>query len=134
MLPVASARPLWWLARWATRLLTGFAVAAAFTLGAWAMPAQSGPAGHPAVDRVASSVLLAQSPHAGWQPTSSGTLVAVAATGVVDRVDPVGVPGLLPEARPEAQRPAATAVAGPATSVPTTVAPAAHGARAPPGA
>ncbi|MEG3633648.1 hypothetical protein [Micromonospora palythoicola] len=38
MLPAAPARPLWWLARWAARLLTGLAVAAAFTLGAWALP------------------------------------------------------------------------------------------------
>ncbi|GIJ77714.1 hypothetical protein SAMN05443287_101623 [Micromonospora phaseoli] len=44
MLPVALACPLWWLARWAARVLTGFAVAAAFTLGAWAAPASAGPA------------------------------------------------------------------------------------------
>lgn len=39
--PVAPTRPLWWLARWAARLLTGFAVAAAFTVGAWALPAHA---------------------------------------------------------------------------------------------
>ncbi|MFV2103432.1 hypothetical protein [Micromonospora sp. LOL_024] len=41
MPPVALACPLWWLARWAARLLTGFAVAAAFTLGASAAPTGS---------------------------------------------------------------------------------------------
>ncbi|MBQ1024113.1 hypothetical protein [Micromonospora sp. C95] len=40
MPPAAPVRPLWWLARWAARLLTGLAVAAAFTLGAWALPDQ----------------------------------------------------------------------------------------------
>ncbi|WBB46692.1 hypothetical protein O3597_16000 [Verrucosispora sp. WMMA2044] len=48
MPPAAPARPLWWLARWAARLLTGLAVAAAFTLGAWALPDQSPAAASPA--------------------------------------------------------------------------------------
>ncbi|GAB3844851.1 hypothetical protein GCM10029963_22260 [Micromonospora andamanensis] len=45
MLSAAPTRPLWWLARWAARLLTGFAVAAAFTLGAWSLPGEAAPAG-----------------------------------------------------------------------------------------
>ncbi|WP_232510721.1 hypothetical protein [Micromonospora maris] len=45
MLPIVPTRPsLWWLARRVARLLTGFAVAAAFAVGAWTMPA---PAAHP---------------------------------------------------------------------------------------
>ncbi|MEU6024504.1 hypothetical protein [Micromonospora sp. NPDC047134] len=53
MLPVLPTRPLWWFARRVVRLLTGFAVAAAFTIGVWAMPAHPGaiedlgPAGQP---------------------------------------------------------------------------------------
>ncbi|WCN83468.1 hypothetical protein [Micromonospora sp. LH3U1] len=34
MLPVALTCPLWWVARWATRVLTSLAVAAALALGA----------------------------------------------------------------------------------------------------
>lgn len=36
---VALACPLWWVARWAARLLTGLAVAVAFAVGAGALPA-----------------------------------------------------------------------------------------------
>ncbi|MFI7022140.1 hypothetical protein [Micromonospora sp. NPDC049900] len=133
MPPVAPTRPLWWLARWATRLLTGFAVAAAFTLGAWATSAPGAPAGHPA-DGLASAALLAQAPHTGWHATSPGEVITPDATVAVDHADPAGVPGLLSEARPEAYRPAVTAVAGPAAPPPTVVPPGAHGARAPPGA
>ncbi|MGC5053983.1 hypothetical protein ACLQ2S_21320 [Micromonospora sp. DT48] len=50
MLPVAASRPLWWLARWAARLLAGFVVAAAFTLGTWALPGEVTP-----VDRLAAA-------------------------------------------------------------------------------
>ncbi|WBB89534.1 hypothetical protein [Verrucosispora sp. WMMC514] len=49
MLPAAPARPLWWLARWAARLLTGLAVAAAFSLGAWALPDRA-PAAAPSAE------------------------------------------------------------------------------------
>ncbi|WBB69900.1 hypothetical protein [Micromonospora sp. WMMD812] len=41
MLPVALTCPLWWVARWATRLLTSLAVAGALTLGAATAPAAS---------------------------------------------------------------------------------------------
>ncbi|MFF5177949.1 hypothetical protein ACFY2Q_07980 [Micromonospora sp. NPDC000316] len=45
MLPVALTCPLWWVARWATRVLTSLAVVAALALGAWAAPgAASSPA------------------------------------------------------------------------------------------
>ncbi|MEU4782887.1 hypothetical protein AB0G13_34360, partial [Micromonospora sp. NPDC023633] len=39
MATVALTCPLWWVARWAARLLTGLAVAVAFTAGAGALPA-----------------------------------------------------------------------------------------------
>ncbi|MBM0234905.1 hypothetical protein JNW91_25715 [Micromonospora sp. STR1_7] len=43
MLPVALTCPLWWVARWATRVLTSLAVVAALALGAGASPAAAGP-------------------------------------------------------------------------------------------
>ncbi|WP_410812036.1 hypothetical protein [Micromonospora sp. 067-2] len=39
MLPVALTCPLWWVARWATRVLTSLAVVAALALGAGTSPA-----------------------------------------------------------------------------------------------
>ncbi|PYC75960.1 hypothetical protein C7C45_02300 [Micromonospora arborensis] len=39
MLPVALTCPLWWVARWATRVLTSLAVVAALALGAGAASA-----------------------------------------------------------------------------------------------
>ncbi|MEV7330489.1 hypothetical protein [Micromonospora sp. NPDC093244] len=42
MLPVALTCPLWWVARWATRVLTSLAVVAALALGAGASPASAG--------------------------------------------------------------------------------------------
>ncbi|MER7333069.1 MULTISPECIES: hypothetical protein [unclassified Micromonospora] len=38
---VALTCPLWWVARWAARLLAGLAVAVAFAVGAGALPAAS---------------------------------------------------------------------------------------------
>ncbi|MCI4065205.1 hypothetical protein MRQ36_22620 [Micromonospora sp. R77] len=43
MLPVALTCPVWWVARWITRMLTSLAVAVACTLGATALPAQAAP-------------------------------------------------------------------------------------------
>ncbi|MEU4398973.1 hypothetical protein [Micromonospora orduensis] len=42
MLPVALTCPLWWVARWATRVLTSLAVVAALALGAGTSPASAG--------------------------------------------------------------------------------------------
>ncbi|MER5334845.1 hypothetical protein [Micromonospora sp. NPDC002717] len=50
MLAVALTCPLWWVARWAARLLTGLAVAVAFAVGAGALPAVSAQAGVPSTD------------------------------------------------------------------------------------
>ncbi|MEU4640475.1 hypothetical protein [Micromonospora sp. NPDC023814] len=50
MLPVALTCPLWWVARWAARLLTGLAVAVAFAVGAGALPAAPAQAGVPSTD------------------------------------------------------------------------------------
>ncbi|MEV4656082.1 hypothetical protein [Micromonospora sp. NPDC049301] len=41
MLPVALTCPLWWVARWATRVLTSLAVVAALALGAGQAPASA---------------------------------------------------------------------------------------------
>ncbi|MER6596792.1 hypothetical protein ABT214_34065 [Micromonospora purpureochromogenes] len=38
MLPVALTSPLWWVARWSSRLLTGLALAVALSLGGPAVP------------------------------------------------------------------------------------------------
>ena len=38
VLPVALTSPLWWVARWSSRLLTSFAVAVAFSLGGSTLP------------------------------------------------------------------------------------------------
>ncbi|MEU8156524.1 hypothetical protein AB0B94_22930 [Micromonospora sp. NPDC048986] len=59
MLPVAFTCPLWWVARWATRVLTSLAVVAALALGA-------GPA-------------TAATPPPGPVPTSSAVPASVAA-------------------------------------------------------
>ncbi|RAO49691.1 hypothetical protein ONO86_02468 [Micromonospora noduli] len=61
MLPVAFTCPLWWVARWATRVLTSLAVVAALALGA-------GPA-----------TATAATPTPGPVPTSSAVPASVAA-------------------------------------------------------
>ncbi|WP_433131729.1 hypothetical protein ACQPWW_11085 [Micromonospora sp. CA-240977] len=43
MLPVAFTCPLWWVARWATRVLTSLAVVAALALGAGPVSAAAPP-------------------------------------------------------------------------------------------
>ncbi|WP_146605623.1 hypothetical protein [Micromonospora craterilacus] len=111
MPPVASARPLWWLARWVNRLLTGFAVAAAFTIGAWAMPAHAAPAGPvPTADALAGQLNATVAPAAQLTPAgqfaagapahpSAGPVVPpassgwklAAASGSVDAAAPSGV-------------------------------------------
>ncbi|MBQ1048037.1 hypothetical protein KBX50_06120 [Micromonospora sp. C51] len=76
MIAAAPARPLWWLARWAARLLTGLAVAAAFTLGAWALP------GHPApTDWPATPAPLAETAVA---PASTGPAVPLGLAAPLD--------------------------------------------------
>ncbi|MCG5441717.1 hypothetical protein NIE79_003162 [Micromonospora sp. NIE79] len=45
MLPVAFTCPLWWVARWATRVLTSLAVVAALALGAGPATAASSTSG-----------------------------------------------------------------------------------------
>lgn len=53
MLPVALTSPLWWVARWSSRLLTGLALAVALSVGgpavpdAGTLPAAPSPAGAP---------------------------------------------------------------------------------------
>ncbi|MEU1396250.1 hypothetical protein ABZ403_09335 [Micromonospora zamorensis] len=52
MLPVAFTCPLWWVARWATRVLTSLAVVAALALGAGpASAAAPTPAAAPTTDQ-----------------------------------------------------------------------------------
>ncbi|MEV4119893.1 hypothetical protein [Micromonospora sp. NPDC049645] len=76
MLPVAFTCPLWWVARWATRVLTSLAVVAALTLGAGpataAAPAPSATSTPSAVPAffVAAGPLAASSRHTGAQGTA----------------------------------------------------------------
>ncbi|MFI6237003.1 hypothetical protein ACIBD9_25865 [Micromonospora sp. NPDC050784] len=57
MLPVAFTCPLWWVARWATRVLTSLAVVAALALGAGpATAAASTPSPVPTPSAVPASV------------------------------------------------------------------------------
>ncbi|GIJ22494.1 hypothetical protein [Micromonospora lutea] len=82
MLAVAPTRPLWWLARWAARLLTGLVVAAAFTLGAWALPGEAGPADRLAAAAPTSLVQAASPPAtADWKPAGSSDLAALLGQG-----------------------------------------------------
>ncbi|WP_433532364.1 hypothetical protein ACQPYA_10180 [Micromonospora sp. CA-263727] len=140
MLPVAPARSLWWLARWAARLLTGFAVAAAFTVGAWAMPASAGPAGQP--DTAASgrfdaasgrpAVTVAPQAHTGWQPAALYAPVDHLAQGVTAGTD-LDVAIAVPPAVPTPLRPSTTGgPAAPVASAFPVLAPGADPARGPP--
>ncbi|MEV0806042.1 hypothetical protein [Micromonospora sp. NPDC050200] len=79
MLPVALTSPLWWVARWSSRLLTSLAVAAALSLG--------GPAGPDG------GVLPAAATPAGAQPLAGPAVPevsAVRAAGVPSVTLPVG--------------------------------------------
>ncbi|MEV2238221.1 hypothetical protein [Micromonospora sp. NPDC049891] len=142
MLPVAPARPLWWLARWATRLLTGFAVAAAFTLGAWALPDEAVP-----VDRLAATApaplvqTAVTQASAEWDRAASRDLAATAelvvlATPAVRGADVAADLGGVSAAQPAAVgQPGLTALGG--IAVDATPGPAARvagvrAARAPP--
>ncbi|MGC4810916.1 hypothetical protein ACLQ29_10345 [Micromonospora sp. DT228] len=62
MLPVAFTCPLWWVARWATRVLTSLAVVAALALGA-------GPASAAASSPAAASS-LGTAPTVGTAPSA----------------------------------------------------------------
>ncbi|WP_410821235.1 hypothetical protein [Micromonospora sp. 050-3] len=73
MLPVAFTCPLWWVARWATRVLTSLAVVAALALGA-------GPA-------------TAASSTPGPVPTSSAVSASVAAGSLAASCWLAGAPG-----------------------------------------
>ena len=139
MLPVVSTRPLWWLARWAARLLTGFAVAAAFTLGAWAMPAHAAsladlPAGGPAWQFTVAGP--AQSPaDVLASPTADGC-AAIQPTAGPWQGDSDDRPGTVPATTPTSptspRRDAAPGITAAPDSSPATVTPGTRSARAPP--
>ncbi|MET8231551.1 hypothetical protein ABZS77_12865 [Micromonospora sp. NPDC005298] len=87
MLPVAFTCPLWWVARWATRVLTSLAVVAALAFGAGASPASA--AGHPTSAGTASAFTVGPvagppsttSAFAAGPSTTSGRAGAVVAVG-----------------------------------------------------
>ncbi|MFD6565595.1 hypothetical protein [Micromonospora profundi] len=142
MLPVALTCPLWWVARWSTRLLTSFAVAAA-ALALGTGPQSAAAAGSPppaasatvGVGSSASSSLtvapvlrLGQQTSVAAEPAPTFTAADEAAK--VRSTDPVPPSG-------EVAVPAATAVslpARPATDpLPSADEPTRPGPRAPPG-
>ncbi|GAB3957544.1 hypothetical protein GCM10027614_73230 [Micromonospora vulcania] len=121
MLPVALTCPLWWVARWATRMLTSLAVVAALALGAGASPAtataSSVPAAVPpafAAEQLAPSswsVRADAAAHAVRVDAAAQTVWADAATYTVRvAVDSVAE-GSAPRGRPtrSRRRPAARA-------------------------
>ncbi|GIJ09608.1 hypothetical protein ACFFMR_03560 [Micromonospora andamanensis] len=140
----APTRPLWWLARWAARLLTGFAVAAAFTLGAWALPGEAAPA-----EQLAAPPVVAAAPQASVErdltaPFDLAVVPDLAATlglvgpatptvrGVGDAADLVGVSATQPTI---SGRPGLTAlgtVAAATTPTPAARVDGVQAARAPP--
>ncbi|MFI6242989.1 hypothetical protein ACIBEF_24250 [Micromonospora sp. NPDC050795] len=120
MLPVAFTCPLWWVARWATRVLTSLAVVAALALGAGpATAATSTPGPGPTSSVVPTTVagsLAASCRHVG--PTGSTVTNAGRAPGD-GGADAVG------SGSPGAARPApakATEEAAPTWSVDAPVA------------
>ncbi|MGN9805785.1 hypothetical protein [Micromonospora sp. L32] len=133
MLPVALTSPLWWVARWSSRLLTGLALAVALSLGGPAVPdagaltAAPSPAGAPILVDLAvpdgfavrAAAVPAVALAAGDAQSEGRAFVAPPAAPLapVTSIDPVGRP------------------AHPVTSPPlplTGLAAAATGPRAPP--
>ncbi|MGK5444343.1 hypothetical protein ACSNN7_21340 [Micromonospora sp. URMC 105] len=91
MLPVARTSPLWWVARWSSRLLTGLALAVALSLGGSAVSdtgpgaAAPRPAAAPALADLAvpdvsavraAAVHLTASPAVDLTARSAGTIAA----------------------------------------------------------
>ncbi|MFC8620416.1 hypothetical protein ACFT9M_28905 [Micromonospora purpureochromogenes] len=106
MLPVALTSPLWWVARWSSRLLTGLALAVALSFSgpaapdAGALPAAPSPAGAPVLADLAvpdGSALRAAAVPAvtlavGDAQSAGRAFVApaVAPLAPVTSIDPVG--------------------------------------------
>ncbi|MEH0936226.1 hypothetical protein [Micromonospora psammae] len=153
MLPVALTSPLWWVARWSSRLVTGVAVAVALSLGGSApsgavelpstapLPVTAAPSQFvPAVTAPAASAAFAGRRAAGAAPTGradtvAGDLTGYAAAGrdtagyAAGAHDPVGRPAM-PAVADGSARPAGALVAAAATF--TGLAPTVTGPRAPP--
>ncbi len=70
MLPVALTCPLWWVARWASRLLAGLALTAGLTLGV-AGPASAGESA------VTGAAAVAAPAGAGWSLAADVTCTGV---------------------------------------------------------
>ncbi|MBQ1030863.1 hypothetical protein KBX26_12765 [Micromonospora sp. C97] len=103
MLPVAFTCPLWWVARWATRVLTSLAVVAALALGAGpATAAASTPSPVPPSSVVSASVaagpLAASGRHVGAH-AAARPAAAIPPDAVEEGVPAWAVdsPGALPE-------------------------------------
>ncbi|MEV4201128.1 hypothetical protein [Micromonospora globbae] len=164
MLPVAFACPLWWVARWASRLLASLAVAGALTLGAVAPAAAASepprPSGLPASSEsvrvsVADGAVTVALRGPGVDAPVPTTLhgLPVAAVGAASAPDVEGAPPVVPgatagvgtdhwsylAARPvDSVAPGPVAPAGAAAAadarMPRSAATPARASRAPPGA
>ncbi|MFC4016529.1 hypothetical protein ACFOW4_00990 [Micromonospora sp. GCM10011542] len=116
MPPVALTCPLWWVARWATRLLTSLAVLAALALGAGASAAAPAQAGPPHISAGATGP-----PSSGWVvPCGAADQAAMIAVGqstpiAVSHATPVAVDHATPVAVSQAT-PVAVSHAGSPTS------------------
>ncbi|WP_089016823.1 hypothetical protein [Micromonospora coriariae] len=125
MPPVALTCPLWWVARWATRILTSLAVVAALAVGSGASPASAAP---PA------SAVSSGSSSSGWVAPAGAAELATPV--VVDHTaSPISLdaPPAAPavEAAVRAEAGASAVGTGPRRS-PRTADPATRASRAPP--
>jgi hypothetical protein len=101
VLPVAFTCPLWWVARWATRVLTSLAVVAALALGAGPATAAAptpGPVSTPSAVSVAAADPLAMSSrHTGARGAArSAPVITPEAAEASIPAWSVESPGLLP--------------------------------------
>ncbi|MEU7972943.1 hypothetical protein AB0B48_12945 [Micromonospora sp. NPDC049089] len=96
MLPVAFTCPLWWVARWATRVLTSLAVVAALALGAGPATAAtstpgSGPTSSVVPTTVAGADAIGSGAHDAARPAPAKAAEESVPTWSVD--SPVALPG-----------------------------------------
>ncbi|MCO1599380.1 hypothetical protein M8C17_29920 [Micromonospora sp. RHAY321] len=134
MLPVALTCPLWWVARWATRVLTSLAVVAALALGAGTAPATASGSMAPASGPTAFTPgLLAPTPRPAPAGGAAHT-TPIGAEGAVEQAGPTwSTDGqATPLAEQAAAVDAAPVRAAGASRLPRSAGPASRAPRAPP--
>ncbi|MET7705817.1 hypothetical protein [Micromonospora sp. NPDC005413] len=126
MLPIALTCPLWWVARWATRVLTSLAVVAALALGAGPASAatptlSAGPSSVPTLSAVPTAAQSAQVAPEGAAETSSRAWSVDSQPALPAGRGTVAAAGVLPVCAAGADR------------LPLVDAPSSRAPRAPPG-